>query len=119
MEGIHLEDKFNLITQYWNPKIIAELNGQYVKLAKVKGEFVWHSHEKEDELFFVMKGHLEIRIPGRVIDLKDGDLVIIPRGIPHKPAAREETHIMLFEPVKTKHTGDVKDERTVENQEWI
>jgi mannose-6-phosphate isomerase-like protein (cupin superfamily) len=119
LDRIHLKEKLDLIDQYWNPKIIAELNGQYVKLAKVKGEFIWHSHEGEDELFYVLKGFLEIQLPEEVIYLKEGDLVVIPRGVQHKPVAGEETHIMLFEPVKTKHTGTVKDERTVEYPEWI
>jgi mannose-6-phosphate isomerase-like protein (cupin superfamily) len=119
MHAINIKEKFDLVDQYWNPKIIAELNGHYVKLAKVKGEFVWHSHEKEDELFYVIKGCLHIQLPDETIHIQEGELAVVPRGTSHNPLATEETHILLFEPIQTEHTGAVKDERTVERPEWI
>jgi mannose-6-phosphate isomerase-like protein (cupin superfamily) len=119
MNKITLQDKLNLIHEYWTPKIIAELNGQYVKLAKVKGEMVWHSHQNEDELFFVIKGELTIELRDRDINLGEGEIFIVPKGAEHRPIAREETHIMLFEPIETKHTGEIKSAMTVETVEWI
>ncbi|MBU7041963.1 MAG: cupin domain-containing protein [Theionarchaea archaeon] len=119
MKPISIEEKLNLFDQYWNPKIIAELNGQYVKLAKVKGSFMWHTHEREDELFYVLKGCLHIQLPDETIQVKKGELAVIPQGVRHNPMAFEETHILLFEPIETRHTGSVHDERTVETPEWI
>ena len=119
MEPINLINKFNLFTDHWSPKIIAELNGQAVKLAKVKGEFVWHDHKNEDELFFVVKGKLTIYFRDSEVVLTAGEMSVVPRGVEHKPVAEEETWLMLFEPIVTKHTGDVKHEITVEKYEWI
>lgn len=119
MNKITLQDKFNLIHEYWTPKIIAELNGQYVKLAKVKGEMVWHSHQNEDELFFVIKGELTIELRDRAINLTKGEIFIVPKGVEHRPIAHEEAHILLFEPIETKHTGEIKSTMTVETLEWI
>ena len=120
MEKVNLSKKLTLFNDLWSPKIVGELNGQYVKLAKLKGEFVWHQHEAEDEMFLVIKGTLVIQIRDEDdIVLEPGEFCIIPRGVRHKPVAEQEVHIMLFEPKSTYHTGDVKTDKTVEKQEWI
>jgi mannose-6-phosphate isomerase-like protein (cupin superfamily) len=119
MNKITLQDKFDLIHEYWTPKIIAELNGQYVKLAKVKGEMVWHSHQNEDELFFIIRGKLTIELRNRAVTLTEGEIFVVPRRVEHRPIAREEAHILLFEPRETKHTGEIKSTMTVEILEWI
>ena len=98
-----------MFTEHWSPKIIAELNGQQVKVAKLKGEFVWHKHDEEDELFLVLKGKLKIELRDRVIDLNEGEFVVIPRGIEHKPVASIEVEVLLFEPKSTLNTGNQKD----------
>ncbi|MEZ5015787.1 MAG: cupin domain-containing protein [Flavipsychrobacter sp.] len=105
---INLEEKLSSFDTYWDPHIIGELNGQHVKLAKLKGEFVWHSHEKEDELFLVVKGKLKIVLRDKVLELREGEMVIIPKGVEHKPIAEEEVQVLLFEPVSTINTGDVQ-----------
>ncbi len=119
MKVINLKEKFNLFSEHWSPKIIGELNGQHVKIAKVKGEFVWHDHANEDELFLIIKGTLKIEFRDRTLELKEGELAIVPRGVEHNPVAEEEVWLLLFEPAATKHTGDVKHELTVENYEEI
>ena len=119
MEVINLNKKFDLFEDHWNPRIIGELNGQEVKLAKVKGEFVWHSHQLEDELFYILKGNLIIEFRDKTVELKPGEMLIIPRGVEHRPIAKEEVHLMLFEPASTKHTGEVKHELTVEKYQRI
>src|SRR4249919_2083623 len=108
MEPVNLLKKFDLFNDRWSPKIIAELNGQAVKLAKVKGEFVWHDHKEEDEMFFIVKGKLKIEFRDRLIELNEGEMLVVPKGVEHKPIAEEETWVMLFEPMATKHTGEVK-----------
>ncbi len=113
VEKVNLAQKFTLFHDYWSPKIVGELNDAYVKLVKVEGEFVWHHHDAEDELFFVVKGRLRIRLRDGEIDLRPGELVIIPRGVEHQPIADNETHIMLLEPKSTLNTGNVENERTV------
>lgn len=118
MNVIHLSQKFDLIEQYWHPRIAGELNDSYVKLAKLKGEFVWHQHESEDELFLVVRGSLTIKLRDRDLQLGEGDFVIIPRGVEHCPVAEEEAHVLLLEPKSTRNTGDVENERTVD-AEWI
>jgi len=118
MDVIHLTQKFDLIQQYWSPRIAGELNDSYVKLAKLKGEFVWHHHENEDELFLVVKGNLTIRLRDRDLRLGEGDFVIIPRGVEHCPVAEEEVHVLLLEPKTTRNTGNVENERTVD-ADWI
>ena len=115
MEAINIMQKFSLFNDHWSPKIIGDLNGQQVKLAKVKGEFVWHDHKDEDELFFIFKGKLKIEFRDKVVELNPGEMLIVPRGVEHRPIAEEEVLLMLFEPAATKHTGDVKHELTVEN----
>ncbi|MBS0290335.1 MAG: cupin domain-containing protein [Proteobacteria bacterium] len=119
MNKVNLSEKFNLFDEYWSPKIVGELNGQYVKLAKFKGEFTWHSHENEDEMFLVVKGTLRIELRDSTITLKQGEFCVIPKGVEHKPVADEEAHIMLFEPKSTEQTGGVESELLVENQPWI
>lgn len=115
---VNLNEKFSLFTDQWHPKIAGELNDSYVKLVKVQGEFVWHQHEKEDELFFVVKGALTIKLRDRDLIIRDGEFVIIPKGLEHMPVAAQEAWIMLLEPKTTSNTGNVTNERTVE-AEWI
>ena len=119
MEKINLTQKFNLFSEHWTPKVLGELNGQYLKIAKVKGEFVWHDHAKEDELFMVIKGQLNIQLKDKTVVLNEGEIYIVPKGIRHKPFAEEECWILLLEPKQTKHTGEVEAELTVKENEWI
>jgi mannose-6-phosphate isomerase-like protein (cupin superfamily) len=113
MEAVNLAEKFKKFDELWRPKIVGELNDFHVKLVKVKGEFVWHHHEVEDELFLVVKGRLLIRLRDREIWLGEGEFAIIPHGVEHMPYAEEETHILLLEPATTLNTGNVQSERTV------
>jgi mannose-6-phosphate isomerase-like protein (cupin superfamily) len=115
---VSLAAKLALFDDYWNPRIVGELNGQYVKVAKVKGEFDWHAHENEDELFLVIKGELRIETPDDDLRIGPGELAIIPRGQSHRPSSVGETHILLFEPKTTVNTGEVRNERTVAC-DWI
>lgn len=119
MQAINIQEKFNLFTDHWSPKIIGKLNGQHVKLAKVKGEFVWHDHANEDELFLIIKGTLKLEFRDKTVELNEGEMLIVPKGVEHKPIAEEEVWLLLFEPAATKHTGDVKHELTVEECEFI
>ena len=106
MEKVNLKQKFELFSEHWSPKIVGELNGQQVKLAKLKGEFVWHQHEQEDELFFVVKGSFKMEYRDRTLEVNENEFLIVPRGVEHKPVAEEEVWIMLFEPASTLNTGD-------------
>ena len=119
VEKVNLAEKFGLFDETWSPRIVGELNGQYVKLAKLKGEFVWHRHQAEDEMFLVVHGQLVIKFRDRDVVLEVGEFLIVPRGVEHCPAAEEECHVLLFEPVATAHTGDVESERAVDQQAWI
>jgi mannose-6-phosphate isomerase-like protein (cupin superfamily) len=119
MEKVNLADKFSRFSDYWNPKIVGELNEQYIKLVKLKGEFVWHHHDNEDEMFFVVKGQLLIRLRDREIILNEGEFFIIPKGIEHQPVAEEEVRVILFEPKSTLNTGNIQSDRTVENLQHI
>ena len=119
MQPINLAQKFSQFNGHWSPKIVGELNGQHVKLAKVKGEFVWHDHRDEDELFFVVKGTLRIEFRDKTITLNEGEMLIVPRGVEHNPVADEEVWLMLFEPADIKHTGEVEDERTVKEYDRL
>ncbi len=112
LEKINLAHKLSLFDETWNPKIVGEVNDSHVKLAKLKGEFVWHHHEAEDELFLVVKGRLLIRLRDGDLWLDEGEMVIIPRGVEHCPVAEEEVHVLLLEPKTTVNTGNVRDERT-------
>jgi len=119
VEKINLAEKFSRFTEYWSPKIAGELNDSYVKLVKVKGEFAWHHHANEDELFLVVKGRLVIRFRDRDVEIGEGEFLIVPRGIEHLPIAKEEAHILLLEPKSTLNTGNLRNERTVEVLERI
>jgi mannose-6-phosphate isomerase-like protein (cupin superfamily) len=114
MDKVNLQQKFSLFSEHWSPKIVGELNGQQVKLVKLEGEFVWHSHEKEDELFFVVKGILEIEFRDRTETIHENEFIIVPAGIEHRPVAEKEVWVMLFEPASTLNTGDTKGELTKE-----
>jgi mannose-6-phosphate isomerase-like protein (cupin superfamily) len=120
IKPINILEKLSLFTDHWSPKIVGELNGQQVKLAKLKGEFVWHKHDKEDELFFVINGILKIEFRDKTVEIHPGEFIIVPRGIEHKPVAiSEEVCIMLFEPNTTLNTGDTLSELRVEQLDWI
>ena len=113
IETVSLIEKLTSFQDYWSPKIVGELNESFVKLVKLKGEFVWHHHEAEDELFLVVKGSLLIRLRDRDVRIEEGEFVIIPRGVEHLPVAEEEVHVLLLEPKSTLNTGNVANERTV------
>lgn len=115
MDKVNLAVKLAMFSDHWQPRVVGELNGQQVKVARLKGEFVWHHHENEDELFLVLKGRLLIRFRDRDIELEPGEFLIVPRGVEHLPVARDEVEVMLFEPASTLNTGNVRSERTVEN----
>ncbi|HEX9800901.1 MAG TPA: cupin domain-containing protein [Thermoanaerobaculia bacterium] len=116
---VTLADKLERIARRWDPKIVAELNGQQVKLVKLEGAFLWHHHEREDELFLVISGRLRIEFRDGDVELGPGELVVVPRGVEHRPVAEGEVHVLLFEPASTLNTGDVRNERTVEAPERI
>ena len=118
-EVINIQEKFDLFSDHWSPKRIGVLNGQQIILAKVQGEFVFHKHDNEDELFMVMKGQLSIEMRDRTVTINSGEFFVVPKGVEHKPFANEETYLLLFEPLSTEHTGDVKTEITVESYEEI
>jgi len=119
LQKVRLAEKLDQIPDYWNPRIIGALNGQHVRLAKLRGTFDWHAHANEDELFLVLKGQLVIRFRDGDVTLREGELLIIPRGTEHLPVADEEAHVLLFEPASTVNTGDVQSERTRAELEWI
>ena len=119
MDKINIYDKLNLFNEYWSPKILGEVNESYVKVAKLKGEFLWHIHENEDEMFYILKGLLIIRFRDKDVILNEGEFIIIPKGIEHMPVAKEEVYVMLIEAKTTLNTGDVRNERTVEKLENI
>ncbi len=118
-EVINIEEKFSLFSDYLSPKRIEMLNGQQIILAKLKGEFVFHKHDHEDELFMVIKGQLILELKDKTVVVNPGEFYTVPRGVEHKPTAKEETHLLLFEPLETKHTGDVTADITVEEYEEI
>lgn len=119
LERIDLAEKLSRIDERWSPRIVAELNGQHVKLVKIEGEFVWHSHAEEDELFLVLSGQLRIELRDGAVVLGPGQMVVVPRGIEHRPVAEGEVHVLLFEPAGTLNTGNVRNERTIEAPERI
>jgi mannose-6-phosphate isomerase-like protein (cupin superfamily) len=121
MQKVNLAEKYTLFNEHFTPKIIGEANGQYVKIAKIQGEFVWHSHANEDELFLVFKGVMTIELRDQTIHLGEGEMFIVPKGVEHRTLADEETYIMMIEPKSTAHSGEVQSEMTVptEAQEWI
>lgn len=112
MEKINVSEKLSLFNDYWNPRVAGELNGQQVKLVKFKGPFTWHHHEREDELFYVVKGSFDMEFRDKTITVNEGEFIIVPKGVEHRPNAKEEVHIMLFEPASTLNTGNVENEFT-------
>ena len=119
MDVVNLTEKFGKFSDLWSPKMVGELNGQAVKLAKLHGEFVWHSHADEDELFLVCKGRLRMEFRDRVVEFGVGEFLIVPKGVEHRPVADQECEILLFEPLSVVNTGDAGGERTVTDLEWI
>jgi mannose-6-phosphate isomerase-like protein (cupin superfamily) len=119
MTKVNIREKLALFQDHWRPRIVGELNGQHVKLVKLLGEFVWHKHDDEDELFLVVKGRFRMEFRGRQDWLEEGEFLIVPRGVEHRPVADEEAHVLLFEPASILNTGDVRDGRTVEAPERI
>jgi len=119
MEIVNIAEKFGSFTEHWSPKIIAELNGQEVRIAKLKGEFVWHHHENEDEMFLVIKGTLKIGFRDGDKVLNEGEFIIVPKGIEHKPSAEEEVSLLMFEPATTLNTGNIDNDLTVKNLDRI
>jgi len=117
-EVVNIKDKFRLFNEQWSPKIIGEMNDSYVKIAKLQGEFLWHLHENEDEMFFVIQGSLIIRLRDRELLVNEGEFVVIPRGVEHMPVAEEEVYLMMLEPKTTVNTGNVESDRTVK-ADWI
>lgn len=119
MEKVNLTEKLSLFSDYFSPKVVGELNGQQVKLVKFKGEFVWHHHDNEDELFYVVTGSFDMQLRDKTITVNAGEFLIMPRGIEHRPVAKEEVEIMLFEPASTLNTGNTEGELTVKELERI
>jgi mannose-6-phosphate isomerase-like protein (cupin superfamily) len=119
IEVVNLTNKFSLISEHWNPKIIAQLNDYHLKIAKIEGDFVWHSHPETDEMFLVVDGELTIYLRDGRLNLKPGELCVIPKGVEHKPAAKGECQILMVEPAGTLNTGDAGGELTIEDTDWI
>jgi mannose-6-phosphate isomerase-like protein (cupin superfamily) len=119
MEKVNIKEKLALFADYWNPRIIGQLNGQHVKVVKLKGEFIWHQHDHEDELFLVVKGKLRMEFRDKAVEVNEGEFIIVPNKTEHKPVADEEVHLLLFEPVSTLNTGSLENERTRRNLEEI
>ncbi len=113
MDKVNISDKLKLINEYWKPGIAGELNGQQVKLVKFKGPFIWHKHDNEDELFYVVKGSFKMEFRDKEIEINEGEFIIIPKGVEHRPVAENEVHVMLFEPAATLNTGNVENEMTI------
>ena len=119
MQKVNIGEKLALFSDHWNPRVVGELNGQHVKLVKFQGEFVWHDHAAEDELFLVVRGSFRMEFRDRSVTLNEGEFLIVPRGVEHRPVAEREVEVMLFEPAQIKHTGDVESELTVHQFERI
>ncbi len=119
MDKVNIAQKLALFDDYWKPRIVAELNGQQVKVVKLKGPFVWHQHAGEDELFLVVRGRLRMEFRDRAVEIGEGELIVVPRGVEHRPVAEAEVAVLLFEPASTLNTGDVRNERTVAAPERI
>lgn len=119
MDKVNLAEKFSKIHEQWSPKIAGQVNDSLVKLVKFQGEFVWHKHDEEDEMFLVVKGRIRIHFRDRDVDLEEGEFLVVPRGVEHMPVADEEAHVLLFEPATVLNTGDVRNERTLEQLERI
>ena len=119
MKKINLVSKFKKITEYWSPKVIAEMNDYQFKLAKIKNDFIWHSHEDTDETFIVIEGKIKIEFEDKIVELSEGEMIIVPKGKKHRPFADKEAKIMLIEPRGVRNTGDIISERTSDNDQWI
>jgi mannose-6-phosphate isomerase-like protein (cupin superfamily) len=119
MNCINLAEKLASFDSHWDPKIVGELNGQHVKVVKFRGAFVWHHHESEDELFLVVRGRFTMQFRDRAVDVREGELIIVPRGVEHRPVAEDEVHVLLFEPAGTLNTGNVRGELTRETLDEI
>ena len=119
MQKINLAEKLGKFTAHWTPKIVAELNGQHVKLVKFRGEFVWHQHQHEDELFQVVAGRFRMEFRDRTVELGTGEMIVVPHGVEHRPVADEEVSVLLFEPATTLNTGDAGGDKTVTKPDWI
>jgi mannose-6-phosphate isomerase-like protein (cupin superfamily) len=119
MEKVNLVEKLSLFEEYWSPKIVGELNGQMIKLVKFKGPFVWHHHDNEDELFYVVKGNFDMEFEKNIVTINQGEFIIVPRGVEHRPNAKEECEVMLFEPGTTLNTGNVENERTLKQLQHL
>jgi mannose-6-phosphate isomerase-like protein (cupin superfamily) len=119
MDKVNLSEKLALFSDHWNPRVLGELNGQHVKVVKFQGEFVWHDHADEDELFLVLRGSFRMDFRDKSVTLSEGDFIIVPRGVEHRPVAEHEVEVMLFEPAQTRHTGDVESDLTVHQYERI
>lgn len=119
MPKVNLAEKFAMFKEPWNSKVVAELNGQYVKLVKLQGEFVWHCHEAEDELFLAVKGRFSMHFRNKVEEIEEGEFVIVPAGVEHKPVAEEEAHVLLFEPKSTLNSGNIRNELTHDKLESL
>lgn len=119
MEKVNVKEKLSLFSEHWSPKILGELNGQHVKIAKFLGEFTWHKHDDEDEMFYIINGNLKIEFRDRTVELSAGEFLIVPKGTEHKPIAEKEVSVMLFEPATTLNTGDVENEFTKKNLESL
>ncbi len=119
MDKVNLAEKLSRIREQWQPKIVGELNGQQVKLVKFEGPFVWHHHDAEDELFYVVRGRFRMEFRDRAVWVEEGEFIIVPRGVEHRPVADTEAEVMLFEPATTLNTGNVRNERTVERLERL
>ena len=119
MQKVNLAEKFSLFTEHWSPKIVGELNGQHVMLVKFKGPFNFHFHEQEDELFYVVKGSFDMEFRDKTVTLNEGEFLIVPRGVEHRPNAKDEVEVMLFEPASTVNTGNTENERTTKNLQHL
>jgi mannose-6-phosphate isomerase-like protein (cupin superfamily) len=119
VDKVNLAEKFARFHDHWSPKVVGELNNQHVKLVKFQGEFVWHHHDHEDELFLVVRGRFRMEFRDRQVWVEEGEFLIVPRGVEHRPVAEQEVHVLLFEPVTTLNTGNVKNERTVDHLERV
>jgi mannose-6-phosphate isomerase-like protein (cupin superfamily) len=119
LEKVNVAEKFKLIREYWKPYIVAELNGQHAKLVKLKDEFIWHHHEKEDEMFLVVKGRFRMEFPDKHVHVEEGEFIVVPRGVEHRPVAEEEADVLLFEPASTLNTGNIRNERTLDKLDRI
>lgn len=119
MEKVNIEQKLSLFCEHWSPKVVGELNGQHVKLVKFKGEFIWHKHDNEDELFFVIKGSFNMEYRDRTILVNESEFLIVPKGVEHRPVADEEVCVMLFEPATTLNTGNTQNELTKQQLDWL